>query len=236
MRRTPYSALPASLLAGLAGLLLPSPAPAPVMVDIDVYDNTTTPHSGIVDLYDEVGDEIDLVPSTSGTWTVTEFEVGYVGFFAEDGDEEMVVRFYANDGPGGEPGTLLYQSAPQPIVSPDDYTMPEPLVLTGLSEVVPQSFTWTVDTLGISKMPGDLASVSSFQPPSVGSSDEQQYWQYAFGSWIDSSFSPDYSNFYARVHAVPEPGVGAQLLAGSGMLAVLARGRSIGTGARRCTT
>jgi hypothetical protein len=236
MRRTPYSALPASLLAGLAGLLLPSPAPAPVMVDIDVYDNTTTPHSGIVDLYDEVGDEIDLVPSTSGTWTVTEFEVGYVGFFAEDGDEEMVVRFYQNDGPGGEPGTLIYQSAPQPMFSPDDYSTPETLVLMGLSEVVPNSFTWTVETLGISKTSGDLASVISYQPPTVGSSDELQYWENGLGSWFDSSFPPDYSNFYARVHAVPEPGVGAQLLAGSGMLTVLARRRSIGTGARRCTT
>jgi hypothetical protein len=236
MRRVHGIALPARLLSGLAGVLLTSlaaPAPAQVIAELDVYDNTTTLEGPLTDIDEEVGDEIELIPPASGSWTVTEFEVGYVGFFPEDGDEEMVVRFYANDGPGGEPGTLLYQSAPEPIVSPESFSAPESVVLTGLSVVVPLDFTWTVETMGLSNTPGDIASVSSYGPPTVGSSDETQYWRYESGGWFSSTLLTDKSNFYARVRALPEPGVLASAVAGALLLAALRRRRAASILAQR---
>jgi hypothetical protein len=122
--------------------------------------------------------------------------------------------------PGGDPGTLLYQNAPEPIVAP------ETVVISGLPLVVSETFTWTVDTVGLAKASMDLVSVTSYPPPTVGSSDDLQYWENALGNGFDSSFPPDNSNFYARVHAVSESGAALQLLAGSDLLAALTRRRS----------
>jgi hypothetical protein len=184
-----------------------------------VYDNTTTGQGALSDIGGELGDQITLAPA--GPWTVTEFRLGYVGFFDEDGDEAVVVRFYANDGPGGEPGTPLFQSAPVAIVSPDSFSIPLVAVLQSLSVPVPDTFTWTAELSGFGLTGGDIASLPSFGPPTVGSSDPLFFWSKSVLGWSQGFLPADDSNFYARVTAtVPEAGALAPLGALTALAAI----------------
>ena len=101
--------------------------------------------------------------------TVSSFEFLY-RLNSGQGDETARVRFYANDGPGGEPGTVLYDSGTVAIaVSGTSYF---PVLLSGLSLVVPDSFTWTIVFDGT----GDTVLNRRYDPPTIGSSDPAFYW------------------------------------------------------------
>lgn len=78
-----------------------------------IYDNTV---NDVVQSFNpgtmlEHGDEVTLAGSER---TVVAFEFMYA-LPVGQGDETARVRFFANDGPGGEPGSLLFDSGDVPI-------------------------------------------------------------------------------------------------------------------------
>ena len=162
-----------------------------------IYDNTTT------DLYvtigggypPEIGDEINL----AGTGrVVTDFLFKEVHEINEPNPNlKTQVRFYANDGVGDSPGTLLYDSGLMPGIVNS---------LSGLSVTVPDTFTWSVVVDGLAS--NDGFGLVYYNPPTIGSSGDWYWWHTSTG-WLKMDY-PYVDNFGARVTAqdipVPEPG------------------------------
>jgi hypothetical protein len=186
-----------------------------------VYDNSTGDLTTRFNpgLY-EVGDEI-LLGGTARLVTTFIFQ-----YYGENfsGNEEARVRFYKNDGPNSpsgpaEPGTLLFDSGLFSIIPTNRAT----LHFTGLSVLVPDSFTWTVQFSGIAA--GESAGVDVYSPPTVGFNYDD-YWDNTGSGWqLRTNGVP--LNFAARIEAVPEPSSVA-LIAVCGLATVvwtLRRGR-----------
>jgi hypothetical protein len=185
-----------------------------------VYDNT----SGVVvdSKFNpgefEFGDQVSLGGSNR---VVTGFQFAYQ-LQGGDGNETATVRFYANDGPSGAPGTKLFESTPLSISNTGGVFTAGNLANLGVT--VPSSFTWSVL---FGHVTGDTAMTGIFNPPTVGSSDPSFYWIRQNDQWTKAGFgSAGPANFFARVtadvSAVPEPSTGLLLAAG---LLVLARRR-----------
>lgn len=206
-----------ALLQRLAILIVISLCASPGWSETIVYDNTD-PISLSTDCTGELecGDEITLA---AGPRTVSEFEFAYLGDFNQDGDEAVQIRFYANDGPGGEPGTMLFDSG-DVAVSPS--MMPQFVVLTGLSVSVPDTFTWSLQATGLDFENSERVKIPFAGPPTVGSSDPSFIWFNSGGGWVMFGRSSDH---YARVTAMPEPGAGLSFAASTLTLAALARRR-----------
>lgn len=212
------------------GLMLAAAAQAEI-----VYDNSATPvltSEGIPRAQfsvAEFGDEIQLRPGLARI--VTQFLFEYYGDFIKQGDERVRVRFYENNGrvagttqsgqPILAPGRLLYDSGPKPL-EPGYHSMDLP----GLDVTVPDSFTWSVQFLGLSGNVGDRAGLLLYHPPTVGAS-FTDFWLLVDQEWQgflirDENNRVVPANFGARVIAVvPEPttmalaGLGALLLLGA---------------------
>ena len=183
-------------------------AASPAWSTTVVYDNTSTEIGAFNGGLFEYGDELTLAP---GPRTVSEFRFRYAGNFGQDGDETVRIRFYANDGSGGEPGTQLYDSGTMSIAPVDTI-----VTLSGLSTVVPDVFTWTWQFAGIDIGPESVLN-RIYHPPTVGSSDTL-FWRFFNGGWIHAGVFGDVDNFYAQVTTVPEPS--SSLLIASGLLAL----------------
>ena len=186
-----------------------------------VYDNTsgTLADSQFNPGQFEFGDQITL-GGTNRVVTAFQFAYQLVG---GDGNETATVRFYANDGAAGAPGTKLFQSNPISISNTGGVFASGSLI--NLDVPVPSSFTWSVIFGNTS---GDTATTGIFNPPVVGSSDPSFYWINQNNQWSKASFgSAGPANFYARVTAdavvVPEPSTG--LLLAAGLLALARRRR-----------
>jgi hypothetical protein len=164
-----------------------------------VYDNSQTYLTNYHPSLLEYGDEIRLAGTAR---VVTNFQFEYFGAFLRTGDEEARIRFYANDGPGRAPApnTLLYDSGPFPLLSGLN-TAP----ISGISVVVPDVFTWTVQFTGITGLIGDQAGLIFYDPPTIGRS-FNDYWQYNGSTWGTKIFpNGPRANFGARVLAFPDP-------------------------------
>jgi hypothetical protein len=184
-----------------------------------VYDNTNTmlTDSQFNPGQFEFGDQIAL-GGTSRVVTAFQFAYQLVG---GDGNETATVRFYANDGSAGAPGTKLFESKPISIFNTGGVFAAGSLVNLDVS--VPSSFTWSVL---FGNTTGDTATTGIFNPPIVGSSDPSFYWIKQNDQWSKASFgSAGPANFFARVTAdvVPEPSTG--LLLAAGLLALVRRRR-----------
>jgi hypothetical protein len=208
----------ASLAAAWVALGLAAPVGAGAET---VYENVAGPSGGIaLDPLDELGDEVTLGGSAR---VVTTFEFLYAGQFDQDGDEMVTLRFYDNDGPGGEPGTLFYDSGPLPIVPVASATV---YAVDDIDVEVPETFTCTVDVDGTGAGSDRASLLVADGPPSVGSSDASFIWLCCWAQF--GPFATD--NFYARIEALPEPAGG--LAAGAALIALLARGRRLLRSAR----
>jgi hypothetical protein len=90
------------------------------------------------------------------------------------------VRFYANDGPSGEPGTLLWASELRHFVIDSGadlvYSFPLPNV------VVPDTFTWTMQITSRSGGNQSILGLPHYGPPTVGAI-ASGFWSGGPGAW-----------------------------------------------------
>lgn len=169
-----------AILAFLTMVALARPSLATAAV---VYDNTTTYQSTENELLSsgqtasgEHGNQVQLTGTerfvTSLTYRLRIAGAGVASF-------NIRIRFYANDGLDGRPGTVLWESPVQFRVidsgAPITYTLTVPSVL------VPDSFTWTVQ---VSDRQGNMARMgpSEYHPPTIGGA-VPGYWQRNGNDW-----------------------------------------------------
>ena len=178
-----------------------------------IYDNTTTPLGSTSFTALPIGDEVNAAGSER---IVSLLQVGLTqqGFA---GTADLQAWLYANDGPNGQPGTLLWQSALMnnvPLTGGNDLVpFPVPLVQ------VPSTFTWAVQ---ISDTNPVAVGLPHFHPPTVGSSPDYA-WFGGPGSWTRLT-GANPTNLMARVTAVPEPASAAVVV--SALLAAALSRRS----------
>lgn len=187
-----------------------------------VYDNSATPLGTAHYSNLQFGDEITLGGFERTLFT---FQFEYAGDFTASGDETFQLSFYANNGAGGAPGSLLW-SSPSGALLPGQHSVLVSGITQGGSPVtLPDTFTWTVSFGGVSGGAGDRAGLLLYNPPGTGSS-YNDFWQNSGGVWSLNQINGGavVANFAARVTAVPEPGTVAMMLLGlAGVLAVARR-------------
>ncbi|MFM1769925.1 MAG: hypothetical protein RJA22_2454 [Verrucomicrobiota bacterium] len=163
---------------------------APVRLRVELpllYDNTSeraTPER-FAQSGHELGEEI-ILAGNGTSHVVTNFLYEFFGHGPDftNGNVSIALRFYANDGPGGVPGTLLYDSGYYPIPA----TGPSGSVISyaGLSVSVPRSFTWAVQFQGLTSGAGGLqaAGLDLYRIPSIGQTYDD-YWERSApgGTW-----------------------------------------------------
>jgi hypothetical protein len=128
-------------------------APAPTVV----YDNTTNGIYWSIATGPDgaTGNEVTL---SGNARVVTDFLFGY----GCDHNIDVTVKFWANDGPKGGPGTCLFSSGPFQVPAGNS----EVKTLSSLSVEVPDTFTWTVASPTGST---HSAGLIGYGPPTVGS-------------------------------------------------------------------
>jgi hypothetical protein len=120
-----------------------------------VYDNTTNDKGSSLGTGPDVasGSQVTL----SGTArVVADFLFGYL----VDNPATATVKFWANDGPKGAPGTCLFSSGLIDLPAGD----PMVKTLSSLSVEVPDTFTWTVHSATVDLIGYGRATVGSYGP------------------------------------------------------------------------
>lgn len=181
-----------------------------------VYDNLTgsTEHFHTGWLAAEMADQVTL----AGTERIlTEISIEYRGDFLHhglDGDEFVSVQFYRNDGPAGAPGSMFYQSAQIPILSPTSTTGPQDFVGTitlSLPNVLaPDTFTWSILRFGMTTTTDTTVVIGTDTvwlfyggTPSTGASDDFVWFNgHLGGGWIQADLNPGLNNYQARISAI----------------------------------
>lgn len=170
-----------------------------------IFDNTTNPQVGFGFALQQHGGEVHAAGTDR---LVTDL---FIGMYRKGvaGTNDMQARLYANDGLGGKPGTLLWES---PLLQNVHLTGGIDLIDFSVPMVlVPDTFTWTVQISNITVAVG----LPAFDPPTVGSSPTN--WEGNGTVWGQVPGSP----YEARVEAVaqvPEPSSSLLLIAGAGLV------------------
>ena len=155
-----------------------------------VFNNTGTTTGAFFATTKEFGDQVELGLNNR---LIDSLSFEYFGDFTADGDETAIARIYANDGDSNgaanKPGTLLYES--------DSFTIVpgfNSVVIGGLLLEATDSITWTVDFNGVGDVEGNRAGLIFYNPPSVGSSDDD--------FWVNNTNSREiiYSNSHGSVY------------------------------------
>lgn len=165
-----------------------------------VYNNTTTSLQASYESALEFGDQVTLQGLNR---SLSRFQFEYSASLTPSANKIGVVRMYANDGPAGAPGTLIWETDPftlengQGSVSFDG--------VTGVT--LPNTLTWSLVASGLSG--GERFGVQLYDPPTVGSSGNEFWQKNAFGGWssqvLNNANGSTIANFSARITAVPEP-------------------------------
>lgn len=168
-----------------------------------IYDNTGPWLGGYGFTALEQGDEVHAVGSER---LVTRLTVG-VGRQNVPGVGDFQAQLYANDGTNGQPGTLLWQSALMLNVQLSGGVQ---LISFDVPQVaVPDTFTWTLESYSA----GVAVGLVNADPPSIGTSPSYDWFGHP-GSWTQLH----YTDWMARVEAVPEPSSFILLLVGLALL------------------
>ena len=173
----------------------------------------------------EFGDQITLSDSTTDRY-LTKFMFEYTTGHGNSGDEKVWLRFYAMDGPGGTPGSTLFDSRTVPGYATDipltSGTAEQVYVdLNDTRILVPNSFTWTVQFSGVAA--SETVGLIMYAPPTVGTTFDD-YWEKSGTGWVTKRLPPNNYSFGALAYAVavPEPGtLQLGLLAGISALGFL---------------
>ena len=177
---------------------------------VTIYDNTGPWLGGYGWTALEQGDEVHAASSER---LVTRLIIG-VSRQNEPGIADFQARLYSNDGVSGQPGTMLWQS---PVLTDIQLSGGVQLIPIDVPEIrVPDSFTWTLQVLDSS--PGAAVGLVNAGPPLVGVSPSYD-WLGGAGGWTRLQ----YSNWMARVEAVPEPSSSALLIGGLSFLLAFTR-------------
>jgi hypothetical protein len=196
-----------SVVSAMVAILTPNRA----FTDV-IYDNTNAMFKGSVNNAPaQLGEEI-IPAGTARIVTLLR-----IGVYSQSVPTTATLQafLYANDGTGGQPGSLLWESAvmnsvPISGASNDLINFPVPNVL------VPGDFTWT---LQFTSQAGPMfAGLPSYGPPSVGSSVAE--WSGQPGAWQKLPSAFDF--FLSSVTAVPEPPSALPLSVGSSLVFILA--------------
>jgi len=190
--------------------------------DMVVYDNLTGPTDSIISWWpgSEMAEQVTLAGTDR---LLTEISIAYRGDFVRhglDGDEFVSIQFYNNDGLGGAPESMFYQTALIPILSPP--SAPNPLLFSDTltvslpSVLAPDTFTWSILTYGMTADVQDTVGLSMGGIPTIGTSDDFVWFNGHLGDgWIqldEERFDPIMYNFHARISAELVPVPGAVLL------------------------
>ncbi|APW64096.1 PEP-CTERM sorting domain-containing protein [Paludisphaera borealis] len=177
-----------------------------------IFDNSSAGDQGITTTGAlQIGGEVTAAPGTPRA--VTELDLGFTSQgLSVTGDLQAFL--YANDGAGGAPGTLLWQSA---VMTGVAINSTNTLIAFSVpSVVVPDTFTFTG---AITNASGNLGYV-----PAVGAAIGafNQAWVGSPGAW---STLPSVFEIEARVisQAVPEPS--SMALLSVGVFGLIAAGR-----------
>jgi hypothetical protein len=167
-----------------------------------VYDNSTQYLGSDYETTDEYGDEVIL----GGTARVlTEIQIEYYAEFVRNGDELLRLRFYENTGPFWM-GNPDYPIPAAPPLYEDSFQIStgfQVIVITLPNIRVPNHFTWTVQFLGISQASvNDRAGLLYFDPPAVGHSPGDDFWELLPDGWAALGRDDLIDNFGARILAI----------------------------------
>lgn len=162
-----------------------------------------TPTGGwsVPPLNGEIGNEVTAAGSDRYVTSlgIEIFSQGGIFPSGNPGFADFRAQLYANDGTGGQPGSLLWQSAVETVNYPGGLSM---LTFNVPDVFVPNTFTWTLQYSNTSPIPPGLPGAN---PPTVGTSDS---------GWFrapSSAWTPLSGSLMAQIQAVPEPEVGALL-------------------------
>ena len=198
---------------------------ASVVVSLVTYDSALAATPGSISIYDntaaasylnnffssnlEYGDEINFAGSRR---VLTDISFEYnANIIVVDQTEKVDFKLYQNDGPGGVPGSVLYDSntdAPGGIVIFNGINHVD---IGGLNIKVPDKLTFSVKFTGLG--PGESAGLNMYDPPTVGKvlaggvvGSYDDFWENAGGTWTLFRFpnGNPAGNFGARFSAIPE--------------------------------
>ncbi len=185
-------------------------ASLPIARGATIYESIESPvfvGYGIADI--EWGDEINLAGEER---TAIELLLGLAGW-AGPGTSDIMASIYENDGPAGEPGTLLWETSLDDVQFSVNFPFLTYVSFPIPSVTVPDTITWTVEFSDVAGGPDFAVLVGELVgPPSIGSS-APWYWFHDQGSWHRFD-SPGDETFAARLTAVPEPTTLSLLLLG----------------------
>jgi hypothetical protein len=203
-----------------------------------IYDNTTgavgpngtvTGDSPATGTSYEIGDVVSFA-GTARTLTDWSFEYNITA--PTGGNETLQAFLRALDGPGGSPGSILWDSGVQSVPT-GSHTFGG----TGLSLNVPEQLAWTVVFGGIDA--GETSGLYFYTGPTVGTSPNfdtgtgtlvnppagQDFYYRAGATGWEVVTTGNLDNLGARFTAVPEPSTWALLTGGIGFLGYMARRR-----------
>lgn len=163
-----------------------------------IYDNTYRYSDAWYPSTSEYGDDALF---SGQARTITDFLIEYYCESAFIGAARARIRFYAPDGPGLSPQTLLYQSEPIPVYP--EYNV---IHLRGLSVPVGSAIIWTIQFEGLIGVYPERAGLVLYHPPALGTS-YSDFWVKSRGQWETRVLQQSKANFAVRILAQPDPSV-----------------------------
>ena len=187
----------------LATLLTLSPfATAGIAYDTITGDSLSGGAGGLGGVL-QAGQQVTLDPSSSNV--VVKFEVGLRLFPGGSESETFQIHFLALDGPGGDPGSVLWSSANQAFGTSTGTN--QIFEFFPPSIVVPQTFVWVMEPTDDDPIsdPSNILLGNSSVGASVGTAGPLWQQNAVGGAWIDLNAAPRLARVTTAEAAVPGP-------------------------------